>query len=68
MIPSEYFDRNCGGDVLQLRPRRAAANRRSHTPEDLEQTDDSVLAKWDDLRKAGRAWRTNVQAVPVPVG
>jgi hypothetical protein len=38
------------------------------TPEELGQTDDSVLAKWDDLRKAGRPWLTEEEAVPLPTG
>ena len=56
--------------VLQLRPREARAHREKigPTPEELGQTDTSVLAKWDDLKAAGRPWLTEIEAVPVPVG
>ena len=44
------------------------AERIGPTPEELGQTDASVLAKWDDLKAAGRPWLTEIEAVPVPVG
>jgi predicted TIM-barrel fold metal-dependent hydrolase len=44
------------------------ADRIGPTPEELGQTEPSVLAKWDDLRKAGRPWLTGEEAVPLPVG
>jgi predicted TIM-barrel fold metal-dependent hydrolase len=31
------------------------------TPADLDQTDESVLAKWDRYREAGRPWLTNIE-------
>jgi predicted TIM-barrel fold metal-dependent hydrolase len=52
-------------DLDRLRP---IADRIGPTPEELGQTDQSLLAKWDDLRKAGRPWLTGVEAVPLPVG
>jgi len=52
-------------DVDRLRP---IADRIGPTPEELGQTDGSVLAKWDDLRKSGRPWLTGQEAVPLPVG
>jgi hypothetical protein len=46
----------------------AVAERIGPTPEELGQTDQSVLAKWDDLKAAGRPWLTEIEALPVPVG
>ena len=53
-----------GFDVEALRP---LADRIGPTPEDLGQTDPSVLSKWDELKKAGRPWLTGYEATPVPV-
>jgi predicted TIM-barrel fold metal-dependent hydrolase len=53
-----------GFDVERLRP---IADEIGPTPEDLGQGDESVLAKWDDLRAAGRHWLTGREAVPAVV-
>lgn len=52
-------------DLDRLRP---IADRIGPTPEELGQTDQAVLAKWDDLRKAARPWLTGAEAVPLAVG
>jgi hypothetical protein len=52
-------------DLDALQP---IADRIGPTPEELGQNDPSVLSKWDDLKKAGRPWRTDVEAVPLPQG
>ena len=51
-----------GFDVDALRP---IAEEIGPTPDELGQTDPAVLAKWDDLRAAGRHWLTGREAVPV---
>jgi len=51
-----------GFDAAALRP---LADRVGPSPDDLGQTG-ADLSKWDELRAAGRPWRTGVQAVPVP--
>jgi hypothetical protein len=53
-----------GFDVAALQP---IADRIGPTTEDLGQTDESVFAKWDGLRKAGRPWLTDEEAVPLPI-
>jgi predicted TIM-barrel fold metal-dependent hydrolase len=40
---------------------QALADRVGPTPEDLGQTDASVLAKWDRYKAAGRPWLTDVE-------
>ena len=52
-------------DLDKLAP---IADRVGPTPEELGQTDASVVAKWDDLKKAGRPWLTDEEAVPLAVG
>jgi predicted TIM-barrel fold metal-dependent hydrolase len=52
-------------DLDRLRP---IADRIGPTPEELGQTDQAALAKWDDLRKAARPWLTGAEAVPLAVG
>ena len=52
-------------DLDRLQP---IADRIGPTPEELGQTDQAVLAKWDDLRKAARPWLTGAEAVPLAVG
>ncbi len=52
-------------DLDKLAP---IADRIGPTPEELGQTDASVVAKWDDLKKAGRPWLTDEEAVPLAVG
>ncbi|HEV8297505.1 MAG TPA: amidohydrolase family protein, partial [Acidimicrobiales bacterium] len=52
-----------GFDVNRL---RTLADRVGPTPEDLGQTDTSVLDKWSALEAAGRPWITGVEATPVP--
>ena len=47
-----------GFDVDRLQP---IADRVGPTPEDLGQTDESVLEKWDRYRAAGRPWLTDVE-------
>ncbi len=47
---------------------RHLADRIGPTPEELGQTEQSVLAKWDDLRRVGRPWLTGEEAVPMAVG
>jgi predicted TIM-barrel fold metal-dependent hydrolase len=48
-----------GFDLDALAP---VAERVGPTPDDLGQTDASVLAKWDRYRAAGRPWLTDVEA------
>ncbi|NQZ95915.1 MAG: amidohydrolase [Myxococcales bacterium] len=52
-----------GFDLDKLAP---IAERIGPTPEELGQTDPSVLSKWDDLAAAGRPWLTGREALPVP--
>ena len=40
---------------------QAVADRVGPTPEDLGQTDESVLAKWDRYKTAGRPWLTEIE-------
>jgi predicted TIM-barrel fold metal-dependent hydrolase len=47
-----------GFDLDKLQP---VADRVGPTPEDLGQTDPSVLAKWDRYKAAGRPWLTEVE-------
>jgi predicted TIM-barrel fold metal-dependent hydrolase len=54
-----------GFDVDRLGPLVA---RIGPTPEDLDQGDPAVLAKWTDLAAAGRPWLSGKEAVPLPVG
>jgi predicted TIM-barrel fold metal-dependent hydrolase len=54
-----------GFDVTALRP---IADRIGPTPDDLGQTDDAMLGKWEPLRKAGRSWLSGEEAVPLPGG
>lgn len=53
-----------GFDVDALRP---LADRVGPTPDELGQVGADV-AKWDELKAAGRPWRTGAEAVPVPMG
>jgi predicted TIM-barrel fold metal-dependent hydrolase len=50
-------------DLAKLAP---VAERIGPTPEELGQTDSSVLSKWSELEAAGRPWLTGQEAVPVP--
>jgi predicted TIM-barrel fold metal-dependent hydrolase len=54
-----------GFDLEALVP---VAQRIGPTPEELGQSDASVLSKWRDLEAAGRPWISEVEAVPVPAG
>ena len=47
-----------GFDLDKLQP---IADRIGPTPADLGQTDESVLAKWDRFKAAGRPWLTGVE-------
>jgi predicted TIM-barrel fold metal-dependent hydrolase len=53
-----------GFDVAALQP---VADRIGPSPADLGQTDESVCTKWDGLKKAGRPWLTDEEAVPLPI-
>ncbi|HEV8063271.1 MAG TPA: amidohydrolase family protein [Acidimicrobiales bacterium] len=54
-----------GFDLVAL---QAIADRIGPTPDDLGQSDESVTRKWDALRRAGRPWLTDEEAVAEPVG
>jgi predicted TIM-barrel fold metal-dependent hydrolase len=41
------------------------ASRVGPTPDDLGQTDQSQLAKWDEARRVGRHWVTDLEPIPV---
>ena len=47
-----------GFDLDEL---QVVADRVGPTPEDLGQTDEAVLAKWDRYKKAGRPWLTEIE-------
>jgi len=49
-------------DLDKLAP---IADRIGPTPEELGQTDPTVLAKWEPLREAARPWRSELEALPV---
>jgi predicted TIM-barrel fold metal-dependent hydrolase len=46
---------------FEIEKLQAIADRVGPTPADLGQTDESVLAKWDRYKAAGRPWLTNVE-------
>ena len=52
-----------GFDLDALAP---VAERIGPTPEELGQTDPSVLSKWDEIEAAGRPWLSESEAVGVP--
>jgi predicted TIM-barrel fold metal-dependent hydrolase len=54
-----------GFDVGKLQP---LADRIGPTPEDLGQTKDVDLSKWEAIEAAGRHWLTGADVVPVAVG
>jgi predicted TIM-barrel fold metal-dependent hydrolase len=72
-IPVEETQQMLGGnaaavynfDVSRL---SALAARVGPTPDDLDQGNPEVLAKWTDLAAAGRPWLSGKEAMPLPVG
>ena len=54
-----------GFDVDALRP---LADRIGPSTEELGQASSTDLAKWDELRAAGRPWITGVEATPIALG